>query len=105
MSDKTIALEKFEAYMWDDLLNVINCPEFTAIAETRLQESDISFGDAAWTLVEGDRVAQILCDAWDSDSWQNAARGMSLNVVKQASDNFNKVSDTLNDAALVAIAG
>lgn len=105
MSDNGIVLEKFEAYMWDDLLSAINCPEFTQVAEDELQDSDVSFGDAAWTLVEGDRVVEILTKAWNSDPWQNAARGMSLSVVKNISDSFNKVSDVLNSEKLVAIAG
>jgi hypothetical protein len=39
MSDNGIVLEKFEAYMWDDLLSAINCPEFTQVAEDELQDS------------------------------------------------------------------
>ena len=62
-TNSKIPSESFEAYMWDDLLEVF--PQEVQEAASILGDNSFSYGDAEYTLIKGTVVERILYDAWD----------------------------------------
>lgn len=62
-TNNTIPSESFEAYMWDDLLEVF--PQEVQEAASILGDNAFTYGDAEYTLIKGHVVERILYDAWD----------------------------------------
>ena len=62
-TNSTIPSESFEAYMWDDLLEVF--PQEVQEAASILGDNAFTYGDAEYTLIKGSVVERILYDAWD----------------------------------------
>ena len=62
-TNNTIPSESFEAYMWDDLLEVF--PQEVQEAASQRRDNDVSWGDAEYTLIKGHVVERILYDAWE----------------------------------------
>jgi hypothetical protein len=63
-TNNTIPSESFEAYMWDDLLEVFP-QEVQEAASQRRDNSNFAWGGAEYTLIKGHVVERILYDAWD----------------------------------------
>ena len=62
-TNSTIPSESFEAYMWDDLIEVF--PQEVQEAAERILNETVSWGDAEYTLIKGSAVERILYDAWE----------------------------------------
>jgi len=62
-TNNTIPSESFEAYMWDDLLEVF--PQEVQEAASILGDNAFTYGDAEYTLIKGSVVERILYNAWD----------------------------------------
>ena len=62
-TNSTIPSESFEAYMWDDLLEVF--PQEVQEAASILGDNAFTYGDAEYTLIKGSVVERILYNAWD----------------------------------------
>jgi hypothetical protein len=62
-TNNTIPSESFEAYMWDDLIEMF--PQEVQEAASQRRDNDVSWGDAEYTLIKGHVVERILYDAWD----------------------------------------
>jgi len=62
-TNSTIPSESFEAYMWDDLLEVF--PQEVQEAASTLGDNAFTYGDAEYTLIKGSVVERILYNAWD----------------------------------------
>lgn len=64
MTTKTASLVNLSVYMFEDLLDLLD-KDHAYAASALLQNSDISFGDAEYTLVRGTLIERLLYDAYD----------------------------------------
>jgi hypothetical protein len=90
-----VPLCTLEVYHLDDILNVFTA-EFQDAFMEELSNSDISFGDAAYTLVSGSTIDRMLHDLFDGDDWDGCL---------SKSETWSKLPVLFNPDVLVAIRG
>jgi len=99
-------VSQLPVYFFGDLLTLLD-KKLAEHASDRLAESDISFGDAEYTLVRGQRIVDLLEDAYDDlhdsedqeTSAYRAAKHDALYFVNALKDSWR------GESVLVAIDG
>lgn len=99
-------VSQLPVYFFSDLLKLLD-KKLAERASDRLAESDISFGDAEYTLVRGQRIVDLLEDAYDDlhdsedqeTSAYRAAKHDALYFVNALKDSWR------GESVLVAIDG
>lgn len=69
------ALQAFQAYIWDELVALFPADFAEEANETLGASNKVTFGDAEWTLVDGELAEELLLRAWDNWSAEYGAGG------------------------------
>lgn len=91
-----VPLSTIEVYYLDDILSVFPDGFETDFHENFLQASDISYGDAEYTLVRGAVIDRLLHDCWDEGDYEST---LSMRDV------WNQLPVLFDGEVLVAISG